>query len=333
MTRKLFFFLGLFLIASQGFAQVSTLPYAQSFDSEFTIGQNVMFLPDWTGNDVTTTNRIFRETTEFNSTPAAMAVIPTGSFDGQVIVDLNLLNYSDVVLSFVAKSMANGTGTRPTKLEMSSSIDGGTTWSDATVVNEFPNENQAAFTTFTYNLPVNTNANTSVKVRFSFLTGTGGSGTRAKVIVDDVVILGDEGVSNDPVLTLNATSLDFNQILGAPSNFQTINVFGANLTANVTFNVTAPFEIATSEEGTYGTSQTLNLVDGGLNTMLYVRLNSLALGDFTSTLTSATTDLTELPTVSLAGNASNSLVTNPTPFDLSTGNYEFNAWADRKSVV
>lgn len=327
MTRKLFFLLGLFLVATQGFAQISTLPYAQSFDSEFTIGQNVTFLPDWTGNDVTETNRIFRETTDFNSTPAAMAVIPTGSFDGQVVVDLNLLNYSDAVVTFVAKSMANGTGTRPTKLEMSSSIDGGTTWSDATVINEFPNENQAAFATFTYNLPVNTNANTSVKVRFSFLTGTGGTGTRAKVIVDDVVISGDEGVSNDPVLTLNATSLDFSQILGAPSNFQTINIFGANLTTNVTFNVTAPFEIATSEEGTYGTSQTLNLVDGGLNTVLYVRLNSLALGDFTSELSFVSTDITNPETVALSGSTTNSLVTNPTPFDLSTGNYEFNAWS------
>lgn len=327
MTQKLFFLLGLFIIATQGFAQISTLPYVQSFDSEFTIGQNVMFLPDWTGNDVTATNRIFRETTDFNSTPAAMAVIPTGSFDGQVVVDLNLLNYSDAVVTFVAKSMANGTGTRPTQLKMSSSIDEGTTWSDATVMNEFPNENQATFATFSYNLPVNTDANPNVKVRFSFVTGTGGTGTRAKVIVDNIVISGVENIASNPVLTMNPAALIFSQISGAPSSFQIINIFGTNLTANVVFNVTAPFEIATSEVGTYGTSQTLNLVDGGLNAQLYVRLNSLTLGDFTSELSLVSTDITNPETVALSGSTTNSLVTNPTPFDLSTANYEFNAWA------
>ena len=332
MTRKLSFLLGLFLLANLGFAQISTLPYTQSFTDEFTTGLNTVFLPSWTGNEVTETSRIFRDAVVFNSAPAAMAVIPTGSFDGQVVVDLNLLNYSNAVVTFVAKSMANGTGTRPSKLEMSTSIDDGATWFEVTLVNEFPNANQDNFATFNYNLPVNTNAVPNVKVRFSFLTGSGGSGTRAKVIVDDVVITGDEGVSNDPVLTINPSELAFSQILGAPSDVQSVNVFGANLTTDVVFNVTAPFEVATSVDGVYGLVQTLSPDNGDLNTQLYVRLNSLVTGDFTSSLASLTTDLLVLPTVALSGNTSNSLVTNPIPFDLSTGNYEFTSWSSEASA-
>lgn len=326
--KKLYaMFLGLLLITLVASAQISTLPYSQSFDSEFTTGNNIEFIPNWTGNEVGTTNRIFRETTNFNSSPAALAIIPTSGFNGEFIVDLNLANYSNVTLSFVAKSMVNGTGDRASKLEISTSADGGANWSTATTIGEFPNSNQASFAPFSYTLPTTANQAPSVKVRFSVTTGAGSNGTRAKLIIDNVQFAGEEAGSTTPVLSLSPATLNFSQILGAPSATQSISVYGANLTEPIALTVAAPFEIALTEDGTYAASQTLSLADEGFSGNVFVRLNATVANDFTGTLTAQTAGITPNPTTALEGTATASAVTNPTPFDLSTGNYTFTEWS------
>lgn len=326
MKKTVFTLIGLFLVTFTAFSQISTLPYSQNFDNEFTTGDNVEFIPNWIGNEVGTTNRIFRETTTFNSTPAAMAIIPTGGFNGEVIVDFNLAGYSDVSLSFVAKSMANGDGNRPTKLEIATSTDGGTTWIEEEEIGEFPNEDQASFASFTYDLPASANQAPSVKVRFSITQGTGGSGTRAKLIIDDVIFDGEEASSTDPILTLTPATLDFAQTLGAPSATQSVSVYGANLANEIALTVTTPFEIALTEDGSYALTQTLSLTDGGFSGNVFVRLNSTSVGEFTGTLTAQTTGITPITEVTLNGEAAVSQVSNPTPFDLSSGNYSFTEW-------
>lgn len=332
MKKKLQLFIGLFLIALTGSAQISTLPYSESFDAEFTTGNDVQFITNFTGNEVTATNRIFRETTVFNSAPAALGIIPTGSFNGQVVVDLNLANYSDASLSFVAKSMANGDGSRPTKLEVFTSSDNGVTWSEATLIGEFPNADQETFQSFSYPLAANANGSATVKVRFSVTTGTGGAGTRAKLIIDDVVFDGEEGTSTDPLLTLGATVLNFNQTLGLASPAQSVSVFGINLTENVVVNVASPFEVALTEDGTYSNSQLLPLDGNGISSTVFVRLNSMNTGDFTGSLTAETAGVSPNPSVSLSGSANNSLATNPTPFVLSSGDYTFTEWSAESSA-
>jgi len=327
MKKKVLLLTGLLFGGFSALAQISTLPYTQSFDDEFTLGTDVEFLPNWTGNTVNANNRIFKETTDYSSAPAALAVIPTGSFDGEILIDLNLLNYTDASIDFNIKSMANGDGTRPTKIEMETSIDGGVTWSGSVVIGEFPNEDQATFTEATYNLPETADNIANVAVKIYASQGSTGSGTRAKVVIDDVSITGTESNLTEPSLTLTPGTLDFTQILGAPTSAQSVGIIGANLTENITLTASEPFEIALTEDGEFATTQSLTLVDGEFSGSVFVRLNATEANTFNGTLTAETAGVSPNTEISLNGEAANSAVTNPEPFDLTTSDYTFTEWS------
>ncbi len=188
--RKNLFIAGLLLLSSLSFAQINTLPYTQSFDDPFAAtGTPAVIYPSITGNEVATDgSRISRDVTNYNSGPAALSVIPTGSFQGKVTMSLDLTNYSSVTFSFVMKAMKNSTGTRPTKLIVDTSVDG--TVVDSYAVGEFPNADQSGFTSYTYNLPSTTNNQANVNLIIRVEDGAGGTGTRAKIVLDDFSIIG-----------------------------------------------------------------------------------------------------------------------------------------------
>ncbi len=318
--KNLYIFILLVTFSMQ--AQISTLPATESFSAAFTEGTDVQFIPNWTANTVQATARVFRDEVVFASAPAAMGVIPTGSFNADIRASLNLSAYSGVAVTFLAKSMSTG-GSRPSRLSMDISIDGGTSWVGNQNINEFPNEDQVDFQTFSYNLPIEANNQASVLVRFRVETGTGGSGTRAKVVIDDV----NFAVSSTPTVASSSNALTFTQVLGFPTNSQVINVSGLNLTANVTLSTTSPFEISTIENGPFSTS--LNLTQSGGNlasTPVYVRLNNASAGSSSESLTISSTGATSVQ-VTLNGTTTAPNVTTPSAFSLSGGNYSFNEWS------
>lgn len=307
-------------------AQISALPYTQNFTEAFgPTGENVQIYPNYTANESQAGSRIFRDETDYSSAPAALSVIPTGSFDGQVTVDFNFANYSNVSIAFAAKSMQNGTGNRPSSITLSTSVDGGSTWVGSQLIASLPNENQTAFTTYNYTFPAAANNQSSVKLRFVVATGTGGSGTRAKVVIDDLAVAVSSVVN--PALSANVTSLSFTQTVGAPSAPQVVALTGSNLTSDVTVNASTPFQISLSPTSGYGTSLTVPQTNGAINgTLVYVRSNGATAGVFTSFLPLMTSGLAT-QNIPLSSTIVASTATNPAPFDLSTGNYTFGEWA------
>ena len=312
MMKKLFLKLSILLVSCVTFAQISSLPASESFTTTFTQGAPATFIPNWTGSNVSASNKIFQDLTDFNSAPAALSIIPTSSFNGDVEVSLNLASYQSVAVSFVAKSMANGTGTRDAVLTMTTSIDGGTTWIGSTPIGSFPNTNQTAFTSYNYFLPVEANNQSNVLVRFYVTRGTNGSSTAAKLVIDDVTIQ----QSTAPQITLNQTALTFTQVFGVPSQSQSVNISGSNLTGNVTLTAPTNFEISLSQTSAFTSTLTLTPTSGNiLTTPIYVRLNSPASGSFTGNLIVSASGVTS-QNVALTGNCIVPTVTNPSPLTI-----------------
>lgn len=317
MIKKLLFTVALVITSVNVFAQISSLPATESFDATFIVGTNSTFITNWTGNTVAApSSRIFRDDVDFNSAPAAVSIIPTSSFDGDVQVSLDLTNYQSVAVSFVAKSMLNGAGTRDVVLTMSTSIDGGTTWLGSTPVASLPNTNQTSFTSYTYYLPTEANNQNSVLVRFFVTRGSSGTSTAAKLVIDDVTI----SQSTSPQITLSQTALSFTQVIGVPSQSLSVSVSGSNLVGNVTLTAPTNFEI--SLDPTTGFTATLNLIPASgivVSTPIYVRLNSPSNGSFSGNLAVATSGVTA-QNLALTGNCVTPILTNPAPLAITDSN-------------
>ena len=319
MNKKLLFTVALVITSVSVFGQISSLPATESFGATFIEGTNSTFITNWTGNTVAApSSRIFRDDVDFNSAPAAVSIIPTSSFDGDVQVSLNLTNYQSVAVSFVAKSMLNGAGTRDVVLTMATSIDGGTTWTGSAPVASLPNTNQTSFTSYTYYLPTEANNQSSVLVRFLVTRGSSGTLTAAKLVIDDVTI----SQSTSPQITLSQTALSFTQVIGVPSQSQSVSVSGSNLVGNVTLTAPTNFEI--SLDPTTGFTATLNLIPASgivVSTPIYVRLNSPSNGSFSGNLSVAASGVTA-QNVALTGNCVTPTLTNPSPLVVTdTNNY------------
>jgi hypothetical protein len=320
MTKKLLTPLLFLLLSMAAFGQINSFPATESFDAVFTEGQDVMFIPNWTGNRVNptaTATRIYREETDFNSAPAAISVIPTAAFTGNIVVDLDMTGINSLTVNFLAKSMANGTGTRTVDLNMEASIDGGTSWIGSQQVLSLPNEDQAVFAPFSYTLPLATANQPAVILRFIVSRGAG-TGTPARLVMDDVMF----SESTTTVLETDVTDLNFNQLQGTPSTAQIINISGGNLTGDVNISVTADFEVSLDQDTGYTNviviAETADFI-GPIP--VYTRLNATAAGAHTGAVTVTSPGATQR-TVGLTGNTVAINVTNPTALVLTQG---FNA--------
>lgn len=159
-------------------AQISTLPYTETFSTPFTLGNNIDFIPNWFGNEVDSDNRVYQ-------TPEKeLAMVPTGSFDPEVQARLNLSAYNNVAVTLKARSLKNGDGNRAGMLYAETSYDGGLTWNTRKLLRTFPNDD-IAFSEQKYILPGASGGKRAVLVRFLVLRGDG-EGTSAKIIMDDV---------------------------------------------------------------------------------------------------------------------------------------------------
>ncbi|WP_298152515.1 T9SS type A sorting domain-containing protein [Flavobacterium sp.] len=326
MIKKILFTF-LLLSAVNSIAQIGSFPASETFDMAFTEGTDIEFIPNWTGNLVNppaTATRIFRDETVYFSAPAALSIIPTSSFTGDVRVSLDMTSATSLAFSFKAKSMLNGdgTGTRNVILIMETSLDAGATWIGTQQVASLPNADQADFADYSYALPAAANNQSGVLVRFKVTRGDG-SGTAGKLVIDDVSI----AQSSAPQLAVDETSMTFSQILGTPSPTHTVNVSGSNLTGNIILNISEGFEMSETENGTYGAVIALNETDGVVaETIIYVRMNVLTAGDYTGTLTISTPGVADAA-VALSGSASNISVTNPEPIQIYGGMAPiFTAW-------
>lgn len=159
-------------------AQISILPYTETFDKSFVLGNDVDFIPNWLGNEVEEESKLFQTSNK------ELGLIPTSSFIPEVQVKLNLQNYQNVVVYFKAKSAKNGDGNRSSILTMETSYDGGLTWNTLRTIHTFPNQN-GNFSNFQYHLAGAAGNKRPVVVKFT-VNRSEGEGTSAQVVIDDV---------------------------------------------------------------------------------------------------------------------------------------------------
>jgi hypothetical protein len=208
--KKLFTLLTLILCLSQARAQISTFPTTEGFESPFTTGLNVAFIPNWTGNEVAFGTRIFADSLNARTGSRGLGIIPTSSFSPTVDVALNLTGISNMSADFWAKSVVNGTGDREAVMYFSTSIDGGVTFSTPIQIGDtstFPNAS-TNYANYTYPFPFNTFNQSNVILRIAVTRGNGISGgTAGRIVLDDFTLTASAGDIFPPtVLSASATS-------------------------------------------------------------------------------------------------------------------------------
>lgn len=176
-------------------AQISTLPYTETFDKNFVLGNDIEFIPNWYGNEVDVGSKIFQTANK------ELSLIPTSSFIPEVLVNLNLRNYIDVVISFKAKGLKNGEGNRPSILKMYTSFDGGLSFNTERIIHVFPNQD-GAYANYQYRL-AGAAGGKMIPVVVKILVERGdGDGTSAQVLIDDVTISANNADTEAPEVVL-----------------------------------------------------------------------------------------------------------------------------------
>lgn len=152
-------------------------------------------------------------------------------------------------------------------------------------------------------------AATSIQVRLNAATAGSYSGDiiHSSVGATQQMVAVSGTAINLPVITVNASTVAFAQTLGSPSAIQSYTVSGQYLTAALIINVPSPWELSTDAGSTWITSGNLVIqpVNGAIPaTSIAIRLNSLAAGSFTATLTHTSAGA-PAKTVDLSGSAVN----------------------------
>jgi hypothetical protein len=193
--KQLYTFIILFLfIKANIFGQIATFPYVQSFEEPLlATGENVEFLPFWTGNDVrNTSSRIFITSSSFSG-EKALAVQPISSFSGQIRIQANVQKLPYPILEFYAYSMRNGTGSRPAMVNVSFSTDHGISFFAHQPIgdqNTFPNDNTTSYQLYQCIIPDMVAKQENIIIKIEVSIGPG-SGTAAQFIMDDFSIKSD----------------------------------------------------------------------------------------------------------------------------------------------
>ena len=201
------------LMNINSFAQINTFPASEGFEAVFDTGLNIVFVPNWIGNEVRSTPaRIFADNANFHAGVQALGMIPTSSFIPQVIASLNLTGISNMTANFWAKSEANGTGTRPAVVFISASVDGGVTYSPAVQIGDsivFANAS-TAWAQYYYPFPSYTNNQSDVRLKIELSRGAG-TGTTARFITDDFSFIASS-VDSFPPTALSAKATLINSV-------------------------------------------------------------------------------------------------------------------------
>lgn len=174
-------------------AQIINYPYNQGFEDDFVeYGQSANFLFGLSGNEVRDNlSRIYQSFTHSRSGNKALGVQVISSFDASIILDLDLTNHELMELRFYARSVKNGSGSRPVLIRVSTSLNGGLSYFNTQNIGDeksFPNED-TEYTLYTYALPASSGFQPSVKVKLEVVyTTVFGEGTAARVMIDDLKI-------------------------------------------------------------------------------------------------------------------------------------------------
>ncbi len=180
------------LTANIALSQINTFPSSESFEQAFTTGNQVVFIPNWTGNEVQNGSRIFQGANGRTGT-SSLNIIPTSTFSGEVLIALDFTGVNNPLLSFYAYSKQNGAGTstRPVLVSFSTSIDGGNNFLDNVSIGDattFPNDNTTSYTKYEYELPSQASGQSNVIVKLKVERGDG-SGSAAEFVMDDVSVV------------------------------------------------------------------------------------------------------------------------------------------------
>ena len=171
------------------YSQINTFPYQQSFEDPFSLGAAIEFLPHWWGNDIRDSkSRIYQTAArEAFSGQGALAFVPTSSFSPEVRFFFEAISLSSATISFWARSGKKGSGSRPSRLAVSFSADGGETFlhpSFPAGEEGFPNAN-TAYQQYQITVPPEVLESRKAMIRLEVTRGMGGEGTAAAIFMDD----------------------------------------------------------------------------------------------------------------------------------------------------
>ena len=219
-------------------------------------------------------------------------------------VVMSTTGYSSIQVSFAGRSSANSTS-----WVVTGDPTGGTVFSAVTSLS-CPNGSFGSLADT--NIGNLYNNKSSIRLR---ITATGS--TSATLRLDDFVI---KGVLASPTTTVSATTLsNFTYVVGnGPSAFQSFNVSGSNLTANLVVTPPTNYEISQTSGGTYSSSAIdLTPTSGSVaSTPIYVKLKAgLTVGNYNSETISVASTGVAAKTVTLSGS-----VTAPAPKMVVKGN-------------
>ena len=180
-------FLLLFCVFAFGFPTYSQ-PQTQGFQSPFTIQSYPQpFLPGWYANDLrATSSRVFRLATGGVNGSVALAVQPISSFTGKVWVRLSPKGMSNPRVIFWAKTLKNGTGTRPALVHISWASTLAGNYQERMLLGhsaQFPNAN-LNFSRFELELPTALAGLEELYLQLEIGVGSG-TGSAARWVLDD----------------------------------------------------------------------------------------------------------------------------------------------------
>lgn len=160
----------------------------QGFQSPFTIQSYPQpFLPGWYANDLrATASRVFRLATGGINGSVALAVQPISSFTGKVWVRLSPKGMSNPRVIFWAKTLKNGTGTRPALVHISWSASLEGNYQERMLLGhsaQFPNAT-LNFSRFELELPAAFTGLEELYLQLEIAVGSG-AGSAARWVLDD----------------------------------------------------------------------------------------------------------------------------------------------------
>jgi len=160
----------------------------QGFQAPFAIQSYPQpFLPGWYANDLrATSSRVFRLATGGINGSVALAVQPISSFTGKLWVRLTPKGMGNPRVIFWAKTLKNGTGTRPALVHISWSATLEGTYQERMLLGhaaQFPNTNQN-FSRFELEVPAAFTSLEEVYLQLEIAVGSG-TGSAARWVLDN----------------------------------------------------------------------------------------------------------------------------------------------------
>ncbi|MCX2496154.1 lamin tail domain-containing protein [Pedobacter sp. PF22-3] len=158
-------------------------------------------------------------------------------------------------------------------------------------------------------------------------TDTDDLGSDGIYTIDDFSITPKGSATATPVLSASNTTLVFgDQNINSNSTAQSYTLGGANLTAGVSVNTTAPFAVS-KDNITFSNSISYTTGEVAASPLVYVRFSPTAAGNANGTITSTSTGATPV-NVTVSGNGLSTILTvNQTAFDFGSQNTATNSTA------